>query len=568
MPYLNAYNTNAMFIRIKPSGPRKYLQIVKSIWDKGHVRQKVIGTLGRLDRLEETGELDSLLRSGIRFSEKLAIIDSYEKGIVPSTEDAKVGIPMIFGRLWKETGIQSVIEELLGDRKYQFPVERAIFLTVLHRLSVSGSDRAAEKWKENYKIAGTEKIDLHHLYRAMAWLGEELPGEEQKGATPFAPRCIKDLVEEGIFQRERDLFRDLTLVFFDTTSIYFEGNGGEEIGAYGHSKDHRPDLKQMVVGVIIDNEGRPICCELWPGNTTDVKTLLPVMDRLRSRFAIQRVCIVADRGMISKETIKEIEGTKGIQYILGVRLRRQKEVKEEVLGRGGRYEEVYPKGTHSKAPSPLKIKEVMVKDRRYIICLNEDQAKKDALDREAIIAALKDKIKQSEKALVGNKGYRKYLKLTGTRFQIDEEKIKEESRYDGKWVLTTNTDLASREVALQYKQLWMVEQIFRTMKSILSTRPIYHKCDETIRGHVFCSFLSLLLIKELQRRMDQRGWHVEWADLMNNLEEVKEIRIQTGGKEVLLRSELKGDAGKAFQAAGVAVPPTVRIMSMDDKNAI
>jgi transposase len=375
-------------------------------------------------------------------------------------------------------------------------------------------------------------------------------------------------VEEGIFQRERDLFRDLTLVFFDTTSIYFEGNGGEEIGAYGHSKDHRPDLKQMVVGVIIDNEGRPICCELWPGNTTDVKTLLPVMERLRVRFAIQRVCIVADRGMISKEAIKEIEGTKGIQYILGVRLRRQKEVKEEVLGRGGRYEEVYPKGTHSKAPSPLKIKEVMIKDRRYIICLNEDQAKKDALDRAAIIAALKDKIKQSEKALVGNKGYRKYLKLTGTRFQINEEKIKEESRYDGKWVLTTNTDLTSREVALQYKQLWMVEQIFRTMKSILSTRPIYHKCDETIRGHVFCSFLSLLLIKELQGRMDQGGWQVEWADLMNDLEEVKEIRIQTGGKEVLLRSELKGDAGKAFQAAGVAVPPTVRIMSTDDNNTV
>jgi len=554
-----------MFIRIKPSGSRKYLQIVKSIWHKGHVRQKVIGTLGRLDRLEETGELDSLVRSGVRFSEKLAILDSYEKGVVTSTEEATVGIPMVFGRLWKETGIQSVIEELLGKRKYQYAVERAIFLTVLHRLSVSGSDRAAEKWKEKYKIAGAEKIDLHHLYRAMAWLGEELSEEEQKGATPFAPRCIKDLVKEGIFQEERDLFRDLTLVFFDTTSIYFEGNGGDEIGTYGHSKDH-PDLKQMVVGVIMDNEGRPICCELWPGNTTDVKTLLPVMDRLRGRFGIQRLCIVADRGMISKETIKEIEGRKGLQYILGTRLRRQKEVTEELLGRGGRYEEVYPKARHSKAPSPLKVKEVMVDNRRYIICLNEEQAKKDAMDREAIIAALKDKIKQSDKALVGNKGYRKYLKLTGTRFQIDEQKIKEESRYDGKWVLRTNTEMSSREVALQYKQLWMVEQIFRTMKTILTTRPIYHKCDETIRGHVFCSFLSLLLTKELQGRMDQRGWHVEWADLMNDLEEVKEIRIQTGGKEVLLRSELKGDAGKAFQVVGVAVPPTVRIMSRDDKS--
>jgi transposase len=133
----------------------------------------------------------------------------------------------------------------------------------------------------------------------MAWLGEELPEGYQKGATPFSPRCVKDLIEEGIFQRSRDLFGDLTLVFFDTTSIYFEGNGGEEIGAYGHSKDHRPDLKQMVVGIVIDSTGRPICCELWPGNTTDVKTLRPIIDRLKIRFGIQRVCLVADRGMIT-----------------------------------------------------------------------------------------------------------------------------------------------------------------------------------------------------------------------------------------------------------------------------
>ena len=438
-------------------------------------------------------------------------------------------------------------------------MERAIFLTVLHRLSASGSDRAAEKWKERYKIEGVEGIGLHHLYRAMAWLGEPLPSNLQKGATPFAPRCVKDLIEEGIFDRRRDLFGDLTLVFFDTTSIYFEGNGGEEIGEYGHSKDHRPDLKQMVVGIIVDHEGRPLCCELWPGNTTDVKTLVPVIDRLRSRFGIAKVCIVADRGMISKETIREAE-SRGLAYILGVRMRRQKEVAEEVLSRAGRYEEVHPKGKHSKSPSPLKVKEVWQNGRRYIICLNEGQQKKDAADREAILAALKDKLKQGEKSLVGNKGYRKYLKVTGAKFQIDEEKIKQEAGYDGKWVLTTNTDLPARQVALQYKQLWMVEQIFRTMKTILTTRPIYHKCDETIRGHVFCSFLSLLLIKELQERMDKRGCVVEWADVMNDLEEVKEIRIETGNKEVLLRSELKGEAGKAFQAAGVAVPPAARII--------
>src|SRR4030065_858843 len=484
-----------MFIRVKPSGSRQYLQIVKNTWDNGKVKQKVIATLGRVDRLKESGELDSLIRSGMRFSEKLAIIDSYEKGQIPSTEDLRIGVPMVFERIWQETGIQSVIEGLLGDRRYQFP-------------------------------------------------------------------------EERICQKNRDLFGDLPLVFFDTTSIYFEGNRGEEIGAYGHSKDHRPDLKQMVVGIIIDGHGRPICCELWPGSTADVQTLLAVVARLRSRFGIQRVCIVADRGMISKETIKEIEATKGLQYILGVRMRRQKEVREEVIGRAGRYEEVYPKSTNSKAPSPLKVKEVTASGKRYIICLNGDQAKKDAIDRDAIIAALRDRLKRGEKTLVGNKGYRKYLKLSGTRFRIDEEKIKAETRFDGKWVLTTHTALSSRDVALQYKQLWMVEQIFRSLKTILSTRPIYHKCDETIRGHVFCSFLSLLLIKELQGRIEQRGWEVEWADLMNDLEELKQIRIQTGNKEGFLRSELKGAAGKALQVAGVAIPPTVKIITSEEKEAV
>ena len=557
-----------MFFRVKKSGPREYLQIAHNRRENGKVKQEVIATIGRLDVLMETGSLDSLLRSGVKFSEKLAFIDSYKNGQSISARDSKIGIPTVFGHLWIETGIQAVINELLGERKFQFSVERAIFLTVLHRLSVSGSDRAAEKWKEDYKIEGMKRIDLHHLYRAMAWLGEELPEEDQKGATPFAPRCIKDIIEEGIFQRRRDLFGDLTLVFFDTTSIYFEGNGGDEIGAFGHSKDHRPDLKQMVVGVIIDDKGRPICCELWPGNTADVETLVPVTERLRSRFAIERVCIVADRGMISKETIKELEAGKSIQYILGVRMRRQKEVSEEVMSRAGRYEEVYPKEPQSKSPSPLKVKEVMVGDRRYIICLNEDQAKKDALDRQHIVASLKRKLRQGQKSLVGNKGYRKYLKSSRTTFQIDEDKIKAESRYDGKWVLTTNTDLSSREVALQYKQLWMVEQIFRSMKTILTTRPIYHKCDETIRGHVFCSFLSLLLMKELQERMDKRGWQSEWADLINDLEGLKEIKIRTGNKEVLLRSELKGDVGKTFQAAGVAIPPKIIMLGKDVEKTV
>ena len=375
------------------------------------------------------------------------------------------------------------------------------------------------------------------------------------------PRCcIKDRIEEGVVAHRRDLFTGLQLVFFDTTSIYFEGNGGEDLGQRGHSKDHRPDLYQMVVGAVLDGQGRPICCELWPGNTTDVKTLIPVVDRLRSRFGIRQVCIVADRGMISQETIEALEHEdRGWQYILGARMRSQNEVKDEVIGRAGRSRVVHPKRAESKAPSPLDVKEVWVDERRYIVCRNEDEARKEAADREAIVAALREQLRSGDKSLVGNRGYRRYLSGgSPEHFQIDEAKIAEEARYDGKWVLRTNTELDTAEVALQFKRLWMVEQWFRSCKSLLQTRPIYHKRDETIRGHVFCSFLALVLRQELQARLEERGHGVEWADVIQDLDRLQRIEVEQDGKRFLLRSELQGTSGQVFQAAGVAVPPTVQ----------
>jgi hypothetical protein len=270
-----------MFARIKKSGKYQYLQIVENRKEKGKVKQRVIATIGRMDQLQPKGRVETLIRSLSRFSEKTLLILSGKSDV--SADAVKIGPSIIFERLWKETGIKKAIQRLLIDRRFEFDVERAIFLTVLHRLIVSGSDRFCERWRRDYSINGTEQLDLHHLYRAMTFLGEEV--EDQKAATPFTPRCNKDLIEESIFFDQRDLFSGLDLVFFDTTSIYFEGQGGT-IGKRGFSKDHRPDLNQMVVGAIIDDKGKPICCEMWPGNTTDVKTLIPVTDRVRKRFGI------------------------------------------------------------------------------------------------------------------------------------------------------------------------------------------------------------------------------------------------------------------------------------------
>jgi transposase len=542
-----------MFARVKKSGRYHYLQLVQNHREGAKTVQRVVATIGRLDQLQEKGEIENLARSLSRFSEKVLLILSGKSDIHATAR--KIGPDLICARLWKELGIGKIIGRLLRERKFGFDVERAIYLTVLHRLFVSGSDRSCDRWHRDYAIAGVEELSLHHLYRAMAFLGEMT--DDQRDCPTFAARCTKDIIEEDLFLARRDLFTGLDVVFFDTTSLYFEGEGGETIGVFGHSKDHRPDLHQMVVGVVLDDQGHPVCSELWQGNAADVKSLIPVLKRLRNRFSIGQICIVADRGMISAEVLKYLE-QEGIPYILGARMRANKEIREDVLARAGRYHEVYPEGKASKDPAPLMVKEVLVKDNRYIICLNTRQARKDAVDRQAITDALREKLAEDPKSLVGNKGFRKYLKMDRDTVTINQEKLEEEARYDGKWVLKTNMNLRPDQVALKYKELWRVEHVFRDMKSVLDTRPIYHKYDATIRGHVFCSFLALVLRKELDDRLEKAGHYFAWADIKQDLKALQEIILEDAGKTLAIRSECLGVCGKVFQSVGVALPPTIR----------
>ena len=401
-----------MFIRVKKNGGHEYLQLVSTQRIDGHVRQRVIGTLGRRDLLEGSDALAPLAASVAKFARHAAVLTDHRCGKAEVLSTRSVGPALVFGRLWEQLGLPAVLAAALRDRKFGFAAERAIFLTVLHRLmapSGGTSDRAAEKWRQDMAIADVDGLDLQHLYRAMAWLGEELDGSQQADATAFSPRCTKDLIEEALFAQRRHLFTNLSLAFFDTTSLYFEGEGGQRLGRHGHSKDHRPDLKQMVVGMVLSNEGRPVCSEMWPGNTTDVKTLLPVVQRLERRFGIAQVCVVADRGMISDATIATLESKHpGLKYILGARLRSDHEVRDTVLNWPGRYQQVHGPREHSKSPSPLEVKDVRFKagdrDRRYVVCHNVEQAEKDLADREAIVASLEDQLHKGAKRAGGQSG--------------------------------------------------------------------------------------------------------------------------------------------------------------------
>jgi len=549
----------AVFFRIKQSGPRSYLQIVENQRDGAAVRQNVIATLGRADDLAVRGALASLLASGARFCDQVMLLSTLQADIDgPRLLARRVGPPLLFGRLWEETGCQAVITALLAGRAFEFPVERAIFATVLHRIMVSGADRACEKWMVDYDIPGCDGLALHHLYRAMAWIGEELPADQQAGATPFAPRTVKDLIEERLFAERRDLFSELSVVFMDTTSLSFTGSGGEALGERGYSKDHRPDLMQMILGVVIDAAGRPICSEMWPGNTADVGVLMPVVERLRSRFGIGRVCVVADRGMISAPTIAALE-ERGLQYVLGARERTDTLVRRVVLNDSRAFTPLCISRSDGEE-TQLFIKEVLVEGRRYVVCRNEAEAAKDQADRQAIVAALDAQLKRGDKALIGNSAYRRFLRRTSeTRaFEIDPGKLADEARFDGIFVLRTNARVTPLQAVLRYRDLIQVEQLFRTAKSLMRTRPIYHSSDSAIRGHVFCSFLALLLRKELDRRCRRAGFTPEWGDVLRDLDRLQRATIEHAGKTWTVRTQADGCAAALVQAAGIALSPRVQ----------
>ena len=539
-----------MFVREKRIGSYSYLYLVETVRENGKTKQRIIRNLGRKEVVEAGGDLDRLARSAARLSQRSMILSLVVDGSMPNLTCRRIGAPLLFERLWQESGCRAVVEGLLAARRFEFAVERAVFLTVLHRLMVSGSDRACEHWRDDYHIDDIDGLDLHHLYRAMSWLGEELPATEQAVRT-HAPRCIKDLVEERLFARQRDLFSELSVVFMDTTTLYFEGRGGDTLGQRGHTKDYRPHLNQMVVGIIMDQNGRPVCSEMWPGNTTDVITLIPVIDRLRQRFAVGRVCIVADRGMISAETIANLED-RGLEYILGVRERSSKEVYEVVLNDPKpSVSLIIPRG--QRRDTELEVKNVWVGDR------NLNEAKRDAEVREAVLRSLRENLRSGDKALVGNSAYRRYLKTPDDKhFEIDEQRVAEDARYDGLYVLRTNMRLDALAVMLRYRELLKVEDIFRTTKSILDTRPIYHQTDEAIRGHVFCSFLALVLRKALEDSLAAARLKPEWGALLRELDRLQEIQTEQEGKHFILRTPVTGDVGRVFQAVGIALPPNIR----------
>jgi hypothetical protein len=536
-----------MFVRVKKIGGHEYMYLVENAREGGRHVQRVIKALGRRDEVEGSGMLDALAASAARHSRRSIVLSSFYRGELAELRRLSLGPDLVFGRLWRETGCGEVIKRLVADRRFGFDVERAIYLTVLHRLMVSGSDRHASRWQRDFRIPGVQGLMLDHAYKAMAWLGEDIG----------AGRTMTDAIEEALYQHRQELFGEVSVAFFDTTSLYFEGAGGQELGRCGYSKDYRPHLKQVVLGMVLDGADRPFASFLWPGNTADVTRLTPVVQRLRGRFGIKNVCVVADRGMISAATIAALEKD-NIEYILGVRERSSKEVGSEVINDDGvAVPLLIPR---QKGETQLEIKDITLSGRRYVLCHNQEEAIKDAEARAELIASLERKLTQGDKALVGNKGYRRFLTtLDDHHFTIDQERVAEDARFDGVFVLRTNTKMSALQVVLRYRNLMAVEDSFKTAKALLATRPIFHKKDATIRGHIFCSFLAMVLRKELFDRLAARRYKdLEWRHILDDLSELSEVEVNQDGRRALLRTAPGPTIDPVCRALGISLPPVFR----------
>jgi DDE family transposase len=538
----------AMFVRVKKIGAYEYLYLVENAREGGRHVQRVIKALGRRDEVEASGLLDGLIASAARHSRRSIVLSSFYRGELAELHRLSIGPDLVFSRLWAETGCRDVLKCMLADRHFGFDVERAVYLTVLHRLMISGSDRHASDWLSRVRVPGAEGLDLDHAYKAMAWLGD----------VDAAGRSTAEAVEEALYRHRQPLFGAVSIAFFDTTSLWFEGAGGESLGQYGHSKDYRGHLKQVVLGIVLDHTDRPIASFLLPGNTADVTLLLPVVKRLRERFAIAEACIVADRGMISADTIAALEAEK-IHYILGVRERTSREVRAEVIADDGlAVPLVIPR---QKGETELAITETTIAGRRYVICRNDDEAQTDAAARAELVAGLERKLAQGDKALVANKGFRRFLKTpAGGSFVIDRAKIAADARFDGLFVLRTNTRIAALQVVLRYRNLLAVEDAFKTAKALLATRPIFHKTDAGIRGHVFCTFLALVLRKELFDRLAARRRRLEWQRILDDLADLSEIEVEQDGRRARLRTAPGPTIDPICRAVGLTLPPVFQEM--------
>jgi hypothetical protein len=535
----------------------RYYQLAENVWDPARrcAVAKVIYHFGRGNEVDRA-KMERLARSILRVfggDERPAEADG------ATVLDARpYGAIYALDALWRELGIDALVNAELRAAKVKQPFERALFAMVANRaLRPYSKLYTWEQWlRDEVFLAGSEALALQHFYRAMDFL------EAHKAA-----------LEKALYFRMADLMNaDVDLIFYDTTSLHFEideeddqdlrkdGRRYEAQRQRGHAKNGRDDAPQIVVGLAVTREGLPVRSWVFAGNTADVTTVEQVKADLKG-WKLGRCVFVGDAGMNSEENRRTL-GLGGGKYILATRMRADGEVTHDVLTRAGRYKDVRDN---------LRIKEVVVGDgarrRRYVVCHNPAEAERQSTHRDKLVAVLEQELAalqsagdaHSKKAceLLTSARFGRYLRQTATgKVRLDRAAITEAARYDGKWVITSNDDtLSAEDLALGYKQLMRVESCWRTLKSGLRLRPVYHWRPWRIQAHVSLAVLALLLERIAEIRTGET-----WRNVRATLERIQVVEYVREGTHIRQTTEVRAAASDLLRKLKVPAPPKLHLV--------
>ncbi len=499
---------------INRSGKRvTYLHLVESQWDpkRKHSTHKFIYSFGKVTELNKEKMLalaSNILRylnegiDGVGIDSEIVWSRSY--GDVYVVED-----------LLRKLGMLEVLRSKLRKRRYTSGVADAIVAMVANRLSEPMSKRAVDEWvREEIYFPESEELELQHYYRGLDFLED-----------------CKDEIEDELFWKTRTLFnRKVDIIFYDTTSTYVEGAGESELLEYGYSRDRRSDRKQIIVGLVTDRDGLPVCSSVFPGSTMDMRTVEGMLQRVK-RFDFERCIFVCDRGMVSEDNLKAIEKAE-YEYLVGVKLRGLTEVRDKVLCSKGRFQ---------KVDNSLEVKEVILDGRRYIICRNPEEAEHDRHIREELVEKLSEELsasdltKKQECAIINHSVKKRFVRrLKSGRLVLNKQRILQERRYDGKYVLlTTDRALEASELAHQYKHLFSVERAFRSLKSGINLRPFYHWTTNRIKAHV-----SLCVLSYFVQRYAELKTEKSWDVISKHMKRISATKILLKNGAMIKRSQL------------------------------
>ncbi|MGI8632008.1 MAG: IS1634 family transposase [Solirubrobacterales bacterium] len=544
--------------RNKDGSVTGYLALAHNERVEGVARAKVLVNLGREDALDRAA-LERLVGSIRRYLDQADPVAGVEGEAGLRALDARpIGAAWALEGLWRRLGIGEAIEGVLEGRRHRHDVERAIFALVANRAIAPDSKLAAAEWvSEDAAIPGLEGLEPQHAYRAM----DILATADAEGA-----------VQEAVFFGVADLLNlEVDLLFFDTTSSYFEIADDEdedpdedEIRRYGHSKDHRPDRPQVVIGLAVTKEGIPVRCWTWPGNTSDQSVIAEVKADLAG-WKLGRAVWVVDRGLSSEANLKQLRRGGG-NWIAGMRMRAGQQQCEAALSRPGRLREVR---------ESLRVKEVRVgerdSERRFIVCHNPAEEAKDRRRRERAIERIGEELERigalraragktgtaherAECALREHPSFGRYLRQTkARRLKIDQAKLKAEARLDGKYLLeTSDPEISAEDAALGYKNLLEAERCFRDLKGTLRLRPMFHRLEEPIKAHILICWLALLLVRIAEREVGQ-----SWRKMRVELERIKLVTLEGAAGTVQQTTPLSRSQSEILASLEVDPPPPV-----------